>query len=427
MVAIPTLISTVQQFFSCKADYFDDPADAFLRLYGIDILCNPSRGAYIIESSVALILGRILSGGKLVSAVGLRLHKGQFDSLGGLLNSFERSLAWAMSHAAQQRFRDVPLGFGSELTIRTIDNFCGRPYSRNLLPIAVNEIDRISRLTFEGRPFTTGLIVTRSSHAFEDPARTVESRGGTLVTLRRKFHLRYETSLKRRFWYLADGRSSFFLCDHLLRIAHIFLLEAAGFSGTTFEPEWLATRVRGADLVLRVDGPGEYTVTSSKGLEFIFQEGSWRARSFDELRHVFASEGLSLHIAIALGDLVFELCRRKQSALLVIPRNLKALLRTFATRNRLVGSGNQMGIEDSKCREVLLRVLSSDGATVFDRSGRLLYYGCIVDLASRASTGVRGTGETAALAMAEHGLTLKVSQDGTAKALVDSGKKTVLL
>ena len=43
-----------------------------------------------------------------------------------------------------------------------------------------------------------------------------------------------------------------------------------------------------------------------------------------------------------------------------------------------------------------MRILSSDGVTVIDKSGKIIYHGGIVDLNAGITKGLAGTGETAA-------------------------------
>lgn len=65
-----------------------------------------------------------------------------------------------------------------------------------------------------------------------------------------------------------------------------------------------------------------------------------------------------------------------------------------------------------------MRILSSDGVTVIDKSGKIIYHGGIVDLNAGITKGLAGTGETAARILSDNGIAIKISQDGNIKIFI---------
>jgi hypothetical protein len=78
----------------------------------------------------------------------------------------------------------------------------------------------------------------------------------------------------------------------------------------------------------------------------------------------------------------------------------------------LIERVKKRGVSELKQSGTLLRILSSDGLTVFNAKGKLLDTGFIIDT-SHAREMVAGGGRTTAACAASHfGKVIKVSQDG---------------
>lgn len=412
--AVQPLISSCQQFLGCRANFLDTPARFARDRYGIDILANPRRGCYIVSTSEALILGRVLVGTEMSSAMGLRLHKGHFNSLGRLLSILEGALSRSITRAWADKFRDVPFGFDTGLLELTVANYCAKgSYNPGRFRYLIREFDKLSRTTFEGEYFTTGLILTRSFHRFVDPGGNRDDRLGRAVRLRHRLRLRFTPTLNRRFWYLADGCSSFFLCDQYHRVSHLFFPEDSSSPlSKVFRSRSFSDSIYGGDALFRVTAGNEHSVTSSDGLEFVFSDNAWRVRSFPHIKEAIESDApVEGRVTALLIDVLIDISNQRRSALLVIPRNLRRTLRRLASRNRL----SVEFLDLTSDRATLVRVLTSDGASILDRQGRLLYYGCIVHSAPGPLQRVRGSGETAARNLAEDAFTIKISEDGAIK------------
>jgi len=74
--------------------------------------------------------------------------------------------------------------------------------------------------------------------------------------------------------------------------------------------------------------------------------------------------------------------------------------------------------------ELLIRIISSDGASIIGKDGKLKYYGCIVNLekVGKEKQQASGTGENAAKILSDNGTAIKVSKDGLIKIFFNSGE-----
>lgn len=408
---VPTLIPTLQRFLGCKVDFIDAPKRYLTERHRIDILENPSRGCYPINDNEVILLGRILPHGKLLSAMGFRLHKGAFRHYTKLLNILERSLTNEVTRGWEQHFRNAPFSFGQQFLERTLARYCAVS-SPSQFRFIIHEFDKLSRTTLEGRPFTTGLLLTRSIHSFGTRNVDKKTRGGIVVELNSPKKISYVPKLEKRFWYLVDGKTSFYISDHLHRIKHILFPEAS-----TGYYQDSANFLQRADALLRVTANNEFSVMSSNGIEFVFQENCWRARSFQLLKDLMsAAVAMEENILTVFIDIILEISRRRLSSLIVIPQCPSAISEILCNKNTL--TTERLNICDRRQLDLILRLLTSDGASVIDCTGNLLHYGCILAPATLPSPTnnpiLRGTGENAAEFLGKSGFAIKVSQDGAA-------------
>jgi hypothetical protein len=77
----------------------------------------------------------------------------------------------------------------------------------------------------------------------------------------------------------------------------------------------------------------------------------------------------------------------------------------------------ELTVYEPRTRNLVLRLLQADGASVISRSGVVLANGAIVDLSRmpEGGRGLAGTGTTAAQVLGTAGTSIKVSKDGTVK------------
>lgn len=421
---VQTIISVLGRFFRCSIDFIESPREFALGKYGINILDNTNRGTYPIDDGEAFVLARVLQDDCLVSAFGVRLYNGDFSGLTNLLNSLEGTLTRKVSGAFPNGFRSVPLGFGNRLCEQIITHYCAKGrYDYRSFQLLISEFKKLSGSTFEDNPFTTGLILTRSLFAFKKDESEEHGRLGTAHRLETTKKLAYTPTLDVRFWYLANGLKSFYVADKNLRITHIYFPNRSASNLPRYiEDRTLEEVLYGGDSMFKVVSNNEFTVTSSDGLEFVFQGGYWRLRAFDQIRKTIAdSVDLNDDVAASVIEIALELSAQRRSALLVIPRDAEAVADLSISSHSL--TQEPLHIDDH--RPVLYRIATSDGATVINSKGFIESFGCIIDTNIDSSREITGTGENAAESLSEHALAIKVSQDGMIKLIVQ-GYKTVV-
>lgn len=72
----------------------------------------------------------------------------------------------------------------------------------------------------------------------------------------------------------------------------------------------------------------------------------------------------------------------------------------------------------NESHQVLIdKILASDGAIVIGKNGKIIFESVFADMSNNSSSVVKlaGSGETAAKLLAQNGIAIKISQDGTIK------------
>ena len=74
---------------------------------------------------------------------------------------------------------------------------------------------------------------------------------------------------------------------------------------------------------------------------------------------------------------------------------------------------------------VVDRLLASDGTTIIDKEGNILFYGAFANLSKQEIEGVKGSGESAAAILAQNGIAIKISQDGPILFFIEGLSKPI--
>jgi hypothetical protein len=417
---LPYLRGAVQRFFGGSINYNRKPITALLHQKQIDVTKNPRRGVYIAEDGAwAIILGRVLEGKNVKAIFSLEVTKTSFHGLGRLLNVFEAALAATLSHAAGHKFEVKPHQFGDELLELAISKFFSFGYydHRNFQKL-IDLFHHLANIRFEGRNFTTGLLLTRSAYAFAQKGN--HNREGTLFSLNESRKLSPINPIEKRFWYLADGQSSFFLASPKLEVRNVFLADSGRQSLKSFVDDYtLSKTLKGGDALFRVTSQSEFSVTGSGGIEFNFKEARWRVRNLAQIAELIKSS-LRVNESFVQSFLyyVFYLSRRRLSSILWVPVDLDQANGLILSRNQLTQTN--FSLLDEKHTQTLIRLLSSDGASIFDTQGNLVSFGSVIDISKVPISGVQGTGESVASVLGANGVAVKISQDGTIKLFASS-------
>ena len=182
----------------------------------------------------------------------------------------------------------------------------------------------------------------------------------------------------------------------------------------------------GGDALFRVTSQAEFSITGSSGIEFNFKEGRWRVRNLLELARLIQAT-LDVGEAFVQSFLfyVFYLSRRRLSSILWVPTDLSQVDALLLSKNQLTTT--PFSLTNDKHTQTLIRLLSSDGASIFTTDGTLLSFGSVVDISKIVISGMKGTGESVAAILGRNGVAVKVSQDGTIKVFLKASPSPIII
>ena len=380
----------------------------------------------LADGSGAVILGRVLEGRDVKAAFSLQVLGTSLTGLERFLNIFEAALAITLSHSAPHRFSGKPHQFGDELIELAISkSFSKGYYDHRSFQQLIEIFHNLATTRFEGRNFTTGLVLSRSFYAFAQKHN--HSREGTLFPLTTSRKLSPADPIEKRFWYLADGQTSYFLANPSLEVGNVFMADASRQALRSFVDDYtLSKTVMGGDALFRVTSQAEFSITGSSGIEFNFKEGRWRVRNLLELARLIQAT-LDVGEAFVQSFLfyVFYLSRRRLSSILWVPTDLSQVDALLLSKNQLTTT--PFSLTNDKHTQTLIRLLSSDGASIFTTDGTLLSFGSVVDISKIVISGMKGTGESVAAILGRNGVAVKVSQDGTIKVFLKASPSPIII
>ncbi len=300
---------------------------------------------------------------------------------------------------------------------------------------AIIELLRVAALSsYENRPISTGVLLLGTT---QDPLRHHgKSRPfGSWTT-------ESLTSIKS-FFRLADGTRTVFLANAEGRLLDLIDIDRWGREAGSqrnidapgakaYEAHARATMTHGH--VCAVLSPSREIKVFAEGAQvFAFRAAGWHLLDVQAKYRVWAAAVGNDPLATRLFQTALDLADDRQGALFVVAREPDvAVAQLVAPADRLNVGGDSRPAADAPSRRDLLRLLegraatdldpsvlaalaSLDGATVVDRTGRLLAAGAILrHLAlDHAEQGViEGARTTAAMAASRFGPVLKVSEDG---------------
>lgn len=413
------LISTLEEFLSVEVKLYFKPIFELLD-YNVDISQNPERSVYQIDTNDVIIISHA-SVGEERYYLGIKLTATKIANLTKIFNSISRGVTSCLTQCANWQFTNSIAEVGDRLIVRIISFFfdTGRFPIANMMHV-IEKFIALRSTTFEGKHFSTGLIVTNSFHEYKKVG--AKGRNGLLLSLNR--HMDYFSRIDNRYWYLADGFRTFYVTNLKSSIKNIFVYER--IDGNHFMNMVLYSAIKGGDVLVRTEGGREVSVISSDGIEFVNQENTWRYRDYELLKERIIKE-------VALDDDVYNsllyyvlFCSKNDiSSLIWIPKDIKSYKESLkeGTVNKLARTSFK--ITDQSYSSLVKRMLSSDGATVIRSSGEIEAFGCMVDMTGAEPTGIKGTGETAAGMLAKNGFAIKISQDGTIKVFLNGRDKAI--
>jgi hypothetical protein len=281
----------------------------------------------------------------------------------------------------------------------------------------------LSYQRYEGTPATTGIIVHRTTPA--DVKALIGQRNHDLLLLPSPQAITpgfFDNPMTYRY---IDGTNLFYLANIQMQVSGIVRV-----AGTALLNEVERQTQRELFSLIRRGGAGAFAVTVNEASDIealisparilVRRKGVWSI--FDpDIYRTFLGDSIDAAAADDLIWTLYALSKMRHGTVVMIHGGTARTL--AALKKGSVGGDDPVGrvlIEQVKKRRVselkqagtLLRILSSDGMTIFNRQGRLLDTGFIIDT-SHAREMVTGGGRTTAACAASHfGKVIKVSQDG---------------
>jgi hypothetical protein len=418
-----TLKETIQEFFHCDATFYPKPTNQLKSHFNINIHDNPRRGFYPIDNNNIVIVGRILGARKMISAIGFHLQGERISENVKLLNKFEGALSGTFTQEFNNHFQYGSLAFGDELLKHTITNYiCQGFYDFRSVRHLIEYFFKLRTTSFEGSFFSTGAILSKAIHDFMDKEST--KRNGETFQLSNWIRIKNSNKIDKRIWYLADGKTSFFLGTKNLDFTHLFVLSSAYSNTNYLDSHSLSLTLKGGDALFKVENEKLFSINTSNGFEFLFFENQWKFRNYNFLKKVL-QENITTEEAI-IDSIIFYLlsCSKKQiSSILWFPNDVAKIdeLIQVKTKNTLLDS--PVNVTNKDFINQIFRCLSSDGATIIDKQGNIVFIGVVIDLSKLTIHGLKGTGESAASALTSNGVSVKISQDGNIKIFTSKSEK----
>ena len=309
-----------------------------------------------------------------------------------------------------QKFKGGDWLFGDKFAQMLIAN-CVSSNLHNGIKFAhlIEKIEQLSVSTFEGEYFSTGVIVSSNFAKYrESNFKFCEKRS--------------IDTMNKREWFLADGRTSFFLIDINSNIEGIYVNESMdgnNFVDNYFEKYYLYPNLHDPDFIVRAIGANEISVSDAYGKEYVKIENVWRFRYKNNFAE-YLEDSLDIKKEICNAIIYYTLkCSRNHiSTIIWIPKKCdKDSIKDYITGNGISLWETKLNIL-KRSNEVLIdKILASDGAIVIEKNGDIMYESVFVDVgkAKVSLNTLVGTGETATAYLAQNGVAIKVSQDGTIK------------
>jgi hypothetical protein len=301
---------------------------------------------------------------------------------------------------------------------------------------AIIELLRVAALSsYENRPITTGVLLLSTA---EDPYRTGRPAGASAPA--------YTESLTaiKSFFRLADGVRTVFLANAKGRLLDIIDIDRWGSQvgdarhlqiacARAYQPHARATMQHGH--VCAVLTPSREIKLFAEGAEvFTFRGGAWHLLDLQAKYRLWAEAVRNEPLALRLFQTALDLADAREGALFAIVRDPATFVSMVPVADRLdvpiAPPANGVSVPTRRDllhllegrtatdldASVLAALASLDGATVFDRTGRLLAAGAILRHAPVETTAdqtvLEGARTTAAFAASQFGPVLKVSEDG---------------
>lgn len=287
----------------------------------------------------------------------------------------------------------------------------------------VQLLKSLSYQRYEGKPATTGFIVYRTT--LKGLKTVAGERHHVLDLLKPHEEISttfFDNPLTYRF---IDGANLFFVANIQMQVTGVLRTSPLAVPTdierlTQREMFSLVRRAGRGAFAITVNEASEIEVLTSPAKLLVRRKGSWAIFDPDIFRS-FLADSIDGESIDELLWTVYALSKIRHGTVILIYNGGRRQLASL--KKGSVGGDDPVGrllisrvkgrkITDLKQAGALLRILSSDGMTVFSRSGKLQETGFIIDTSHAREVVIGGGRTTAASAASFFGKVIKVSQDG---------------
>ncbi len=281
----------------------------------------------------------------------------------------------------------------------------------------------LSYQRYEGKPATTGFIVHRTTMANLRIA--LKGRGHVIVPLSPPQTVSPTFFNNPLTYRLVDGTNQFFLVNIQMQVmGAVGIGDHIGQNNverlTQRELFSIVSRSGKGAFAIAVNEASEIEVLTTPAKILVRRKGGWRIFDPDIFR-AFLGGSLDISTADDLLWTAYALSKSRHGTVILIYGDIARRLSTLKKGSvggddpvcrTLIDRAKGSKLADLKKSGTLFRILSSDGLTVFNRNGRLLETGFIIDTSHVREIVTGGGRTTAASAASFFGKVIKVSQDG---------------
>ena len=284
-------------------------------------------------------------------------------------------------------------------------------------------LQSLSYQRYEGKPATTGFIVHRTTLPLL--RKLVRERHHILIPLKPHEDISptfFDNPLPYR---IVDGTNLFFVSNIQMQVTGVIRTSPAVMHTdverlTQREIFSLVRRAGRGAFAVTVNDASEIEVLISPARLLVRRKGVWVIFDPDIFRS-FLAGSIDTDAIDELLWTVYALSKDRHGTVILIydqgARKLAILKKGSVggddpVGRLLIGRVKRRTISDLKKAGILLRILSADGMTVFNKRGRLMETGFIFDTSHAREVVTGGGRTTAASAASFFGKVIKVSQDG---------------
>jgi len=284
-------------------------------------------------------------------------------------------------------------------------------------------LKNLSYQRYEGKPATSGFIVYRTTPILV--RKLVRERHHKLIPIQPHVDISPEFFCNPLPYRFVDGNNLFFIANIQMQVTGVLRTSQSVMHTdierlTQREIFSIVRRAGNGAFAITVNEASEIEVLLSPATLLVRRKGDWTIFDPDIFRS-FLAGSIDQESIDELLWTVYALSKDRHGTVILIydkgPKKLSLLKKGSVGGDDpisrfLIGNVQKRNISDLKRTGILMHILSADGMTVFNRSGRLMEAGFIFDT-SYAREVVTGGGRTTAASAASYfGKVIKVSQDG---------------